>query len=944
MNIKKQIIIIALIAAVILPSADSFSEITRQKRQEIADKLYDIEMSGGDHLGYSTEMLQHLEKSANIRPSKYKSNSFDDIDRLNERGRDVDLYSLLSGGLAIRESLQLESIRPSDEGMRELNPSDLKLIVIKSHPFEKMLQNRKYTIYPLDKYTPEEFYYIHFNSAARAFESFNLITETGGALHSRFSPSSVDFMIKEKLLTQLALREGSEFEELYSKGISEIVITGSDPFVMTGSDVTLIIRPAQIQGQTPMLNPAIASMRRYFRDKYSAKEKDIVIAEYKGTHLYTENRQVWSIFLTLSDGTVIISNSLKAAEKVVDTFSGKSASLSTAPDYRYMRSIYPAGKENEDGFIYLSDSFIRHLISPQLRIKEARRMYEGMRISVLERYMIFHYHLTGGHPLSIEEVMDSAGGPSLTDPRKKELDSLTKSQFYSRSLKLEPDDLSSWSSFSKALTLNSSGAAKTKNKKKKKSKVQSPDDFIYDLKLFYKKITGNQAYTPAEVLGVIESVSKPGGLDSKRFEGLSIMPGSFSAKSDFYGRTGFMTPLIEIETGNISKREAEEYKKFAASYNSFWKDYFDPIGIRIKTEPGLTIETCILPLINNSIYNLLSSIAGGTPLELHPDSKITGDTLSIAFKVNPMMISSIMTLAGMDDNSSSKAVSKPEDIFTGEVQFHMADALPLADFDTAILSEFFTDSVVRSSEVITGFLAWSFFHPVRISLPVKRLKEGLVFINSAISSIIEKSSMNNYLQSESYLFSYNKTDIRVVKLTFFGSLIARFYIAGKDNVIHITSTEKYIREMLDIKPSPVVNSVRGNASLVYRPSEMILERDVYNAAMIENGLQKSKRNIGTIKLLNSLFPDAAGRDIPGLTFKNFGFKPVCPLGGEYIFDKNTGEVANTVYGSSRYPVLKIDENNKGVIPLYLKKFYKTKDLRVELEFTPEGIMTKIQSR
>lgn len=944
MNIKKLITIIALAASILHPSADSFSEITREKRQEVADKLYDIEMSGGDHLGYSGEILRHLEKSANIRPSKYKSNSFDDIDRLNESGRDVDLYSLLSGGLAIRESLQLESIRPSDEGMREIPPSSLKLIDVKSHPFDKMLQSRKYTIYPLDKYTPEEFYYIHFNSAAKALESIKMITETGGALHSRFAPASVDFMIKEKVMTQLALREAPEFEDFYSNGISELVITGSDPFIIAGSDVTLIIRPAQRQGQSPIFNPAIASMRRYFKDRFSAKERDIVISEYKGSHLYTENRQVWSIFLTLADGTVIISNSLKAAEKVIDTFSGGSASLSGAPDYRYMRSIYPAGRENEDGFIYLSDSFIRHLISPRLRIKEARRMYEGMRLSVLERYMIFHYHLTGKHPVSIEEIMDSAGGPSLTDPRKKELDSLKKSQFYIRSLKLEPDDLSDWNSFKGALTRNSSAAVKTKSKKKKKTKAASPDDFIYDLKLFYKKITGNQAYTPAEVLGVIESVSKPGGLDAAGFTGLTMIPGSFSAKSDFYGRTGFMTPLIEIEIGNISKREAEEYKKFAASYSSFWKDYFDPIGIRIKTDPGLTIETCILPLINNSIYSLLSGITGGAPVELHPDSKVNGETLSMAFKVNPMMINNILTLSGLEDVTSSKSGSKPEDIFTGEVQFHMGDALPLADFDSALLSEFFTDSVVRSSEVITGLLAWSFFHPVRIGLPVKRQKDGMIFMNSVINSLIEKISAGNYLQSESYLFSYKQTDVRVIKFTFFSSLIARFYIAGKDNVIHITSTEKYMKEMLDIKPSPELNSVKGNASLVYRPSEMILERDVYNAAMIEKGLQKSKRNIGTIKLMNSIFPSAADRDIPDLTFRNFGFKPLCPLGGEYVFDKNTGEVRNTVYGSGRLPVLKIDDNNKGLIPLYLKKFYKSKELRVELEFTPEGIMTKIQSK
>lgn len=937
MNLKKQIITVILLSAVMIPSADSLSEITRQKKQQIADRLYDIELSGGDQLGYSREILQHLEKSANIRPGKYKSNSFDDIDRLNESGKTIDFYSLFSGGLAIRESLQLESIRPSDEGMRDINPTILNLINIESNPYEKMLSRRNFKIYPVDKCVPEEFYYIHFTDALKAFNFFNFIDETGGAVYKHFSQASVDFLVKEKLLTQLAVRETSDIPAFYTNSMSEIIITGSDPFVNEGSDVTLIIQPAA----GPLFIRGISGMRKMIKDRYSAKEKDIDVSGYKGNHIYTDDRQVWSIFLTLSDGTAIISNSIKAAEKIADTFSGKIPALSDAPDYKYMRSIYPAGAINEDGLVYLSEKFIRYLISPQLRIKKSRRMYDSMKLSVLEKYIIFHYQLTGAFPQSIEEVMNTAGGPSITDPRKKELESIKHSPFYNRASKLSQDEISNWTSFRSAISVSS--PKKTKERKKKKQSI-SQDDFIYDLKLFYKKLTGQQAYTPAEVLGIIETVSKPGGLDSTRFRGLTMTPGSFSVKSDIYGKTNYMIPLIEIETGNISQREAEEYKKFAESCSSFWKDYFNPVGIRIKTAPVFSAETCILPLKNSSIYSLLTGITGGTPIELHPDSKMKSDTLSMAFKINPLMINSYLTLAGLGDAQILKSISKPEDIFTGELQFHMGDTLPLADFDSSILSDFFTDSFIRSSEVLTGFLAWSLFHPLRIALPVKKPHDGMILINSIINKLVERGSFNNFVQSESYLSSYNKTDLLVVKLTFFSSLITRIYIAEKDNVLNIATTEKYIKEILDVKPGTNNTSVTGNASLVVRPSSMILEHDTYRAGMIENGLQKSRKNSGTIKLMGMIFPDADSKDIPDLTYKNFGFKPVCPLGGSYIYDRKTGNVMNTVYGSVDSPILKIDENSNGAVPLYLNKFFKSSELRVDLEFTPEGIRTKIQGK
>jgi len=606
-----------------------------------------------------------------------------------------------------------------------------------------------------------------------------------------------------------------------------------------------------------------------------------------------------------------------------------------------MRSIYPAGALSEDGFIYLSEKFIRYLISPQLRIKEARRMYDSMKLSVLEKYIIFHYQLTGEFPRSVEDVMNKAGGPAVTDPRKRELDSIKRNPFYSRALKLEQDKISNWNSFRSAISV--SAPKKSKGKKKKKQNL-SHDDFIYDLKLFYKKLTGQQAYTPAEVLGIIETVSKPGGLDSTRFKGLSMIPGSFSVKSDLYGKTNYMIPLIEIETGNISQREAEEYKKFSESYRSFWKDYFDPVGIRIKTDPLFSVETCILPLINSSIYSLLSGISGGKPVELHPDNKMKSDTFSIALKINPLMINSFITLSGTGDDRTLKSISKPEDIFTGEFQFHMGDALPLADFNSTILSDFFTDSITRSSEMITGFLVWSLFHPVRIALPVKKPQEGIILINNIINKLVDRGSFNNFVQEESYLSSYNKTDILVVKLTFFSSLITRIYIAEKDNILNIATTEKYIKEIIDAKPGTNNTAITGNAAIVLRPAGMVLERDTYRAGMIENGLQKSRKNSGTIKLMGMIFPDADSKDIPDLIYKNFGFKPVCPLGGNYIYDRKTGTVMNSVYGRTDSPVLKIDENSNGIVPLYLKKFFKSSELRVELEFTQEGIKTKIQGK
>ncbi len=928
-SLRNCFVITSILIASIVFYTDSYSNISKQRKQEIADFLYQIELSGGDHFGYSSEILQHLEKSDRIKPKGYKSDPFEDVDRLNTRTPEIDIYSIFAGRHEIRGSLQLESIRPSDEDMRDIDPSTLKGIDRCNSPFDRMLKG-DVKLYPVDRLVPDDFYYIHFTSGTRGFGLLNSFNDIISAVMRRFNSPSIDYSVRERFFTQLALRDDPELPST----VAELTITGSDPYIIEGSDITVIIRPTDGK----RCRDSISYMRRFIKERYSAKENTITVSGLSLNHLYTDNRRVWSFLLTLADGTMIISNSVRAAERVISTLQGRSGSLADAPDYKYIRSIYPAGNNSEDGFIYLSEKFICRLISPQMKIAEARRVYEAMKIAVLEKYMIYYFQLTGKMPKSIEDVMDITGGPSLTDPRKKELDSLKKNPLYAQALKLDRDKLSSWDIFKSSL---SSSASKTKSKSKKRKKSGSGrDDFVYDLKMFYKKVTGEQAYTPADVLSIIGAVSKPGGLDSTRFRNISIVPDTFSAKSEIYGRINNMIPLIELDTGKVSRHESEKYRQFAESFNSSFQTY--PIAVRIKSDNGLSVETCIPPIKNSSLYALIAGVTGGQAIDLHPDSKIKGETLSGAFKTTPVGINTMLTLIGF--NNGIVSGMKPEDIFTGEIQLHVGDSLPLADFDISLLPEIFSGGMIRSSEVLTGFIAWAFFHPVRIALPVKKSGDAMKIAGAVLDRIIEQSSLNTFVQNESYLYSYNNTVVRVVKLTLFGSLSARVYIAEKNGTLHLSTTEKYMKEIIDYRHQKSEPSSRKNAVIVYRPSEMVLERDIYRSAMLEKGLDKSRRNIGTMRLLGSIFPDADSRELPNLSFGSFGFRPVCPLGGDYILNRKSGTVRNSIYGSADLPVLTLNEKSSGTVQYFLKQLFSLYELRIEFEHASDGIRTKIQVR
>ncbi len=83
-------------------------------------------------------------------------------------------------------------------------------------------------------------------------------------------------------------------------------------------------------------------------------------------------------------------------------------------------------------------------------------------------------------------------------------------------------------------------------------------------------------------------------------------PEKLAAVSDVYNTIHFATPLVELPVGGVTRTEAEEYRRFRLEYLGLWRQYFDPIGMRVSLRDGkVKLDTYILPLIENSAYNNL---------------------------------------------------------------------------------------------------------------------------------------------------------------------------------------------------------------------------------------------------------------------------------------------------------------------------------------------------
>ena len=97
-------------------------------------------------------------------------------------------------------------------------------------------------------------------------------------------------------------------------------------------------------------------------------------------------------------------------QQVLSAITGKGDAkpLGKTTEFKYIRTLMVLGDEREDGFVYLSDPFIRRLVGPQLKLTEQRRMlcYNHLRMIA---HALMLYRTQYGRPAESLEQLAAAG-------------------------------------------------------------------------------------------------------------------------------------------------------------------------------------------------------------------------------------------------------------------------------------------------------------------------------------------------------------------------------------------------------------------------------------------------------------------------------------------------------------------------------------------------------
>ena len=757
----------------------------------------------------------------------------------NSRREPPDLYSVFTGAAAIQESLQLETLgggRDDGDGDKKDNGVALASLAgpsVKSHPFREMLKGRTPALPPLAALVPEDQYAVFFRDITKEIELADLMDEWGGNLLHQVQSSARDFKVRGKISGQLCLENSLLTRWFGDRVVADMAFTGRDPFLKEGTDMTVLFSLKDGKRFRKQLEKRYAEAVRH-----GAIRTDFTLGGFPGMAVVSPGKGISSHTLFM-DGVALVATTRPALERIVAVHEHRLHSLALADDFRYMRTIFPQGSDDEDIFIYLSDAHIRNLVGPRWKIGEARRMRCAANLALVANARLWFRAEQRREPTMAELVSGGYLGAQL--PR-------------------------------------------------------CPDHGAYEL---------------------------DGGVPH----------------CSLHNRNGLLAPVGEVPLERVTSDEAEQYRSFVEGYNRYWTKFFDPIGIRVKMGKDIRIQTCILPLIENSWYDGLAEFSGRTPGALSEKLVLPRTVISLRGHVDPKWLRETALLRHLSERNFP-ALGWLGD----ELSLNLCDGPVLFSASGQAMGLLGQEVGRRSSlePLIIGYLGSALNLPTYLSVKVTDAKQAEQAIPALFNALgpyhsrdefsVETYSLDTHQGKPLYVANFN---LWVIKL--------RLYAAVIDDRLVIASRKDVITDLMDAQAKqwgggPAAKE--GNMELsLYRSAFKQLE-EVVNLGYQEDIRHACQKNLplAAIMLNNLGLPADHFVDETGISR---GYTPYCPSGGHYLSDPATGAVTCSVHGNRYHPRQPAASDRSSAT---LKLVNTLERVNTRLSFTPEGLMTTVDIR
>ena len=285
---------------------------------------------------------------------------------------------------------------------------------IKSHPWKEMLAGKTPDVGRLSKCVPEDFYFVEFHSLVKLMEVMDQSDLWGTHLFNQSVQEARTQLVGERLKKQLAVETSTLLRPFYDAVVEEVGVAGSDLYLREGSDVSLLF----LSKQPAVLKARMDGFLENAAKQEGAKRSE---GEYLGvafTHVATPDRSVHVYSAFPKPELHLRSNSKAGFERIVEAIVGKDTNgkevrrLGDTDEFAYVRTLMPRGAK-EDGFVYLSDPFIRRLVGPEVKLTERRRMVCYNHLRMIGHASLMYRTESGRPATSLDELVKGGCAPGL---------------------------------------------------------------------------------------------------------------------------------------------------------------------------------------------------------------------------------------------------------------------------------------------------------------------------------------------------------------------------------------------------------------------------------------------------------------------------------------------------------------------------------------------------
>jgi len=285
-----------------------------------------------------------------------------------------DTIAFFSGGRAVGENLQLDRLIPlpdtRDSSKLPVALSDIEGITTRELDWKPYLEGVETVPDPLAGAVPHDQYAVFFKDFPALVAVADAAVENGAlALHVTEARSE-NALTRERYERQLGVSLDGLVRALGPTLVRSVVLTGSDPYFRTGTDMALVFEPVDAAALVTLLGSRI-----------QAAMGDLRPESADGAQVWRTADRERSSYLARVGDTVVLANSPAQLERLRAVADGTVAAMGALDEYRFFRGRYPAGADGESAMILLTDAAIRKWCGPRWRIAASRRVRALARLA-----------------------------------------------------------------------------------------------------------------------------------------------------------------------------------------------------------------------------------------------------------------------------------------------------------------------------------------------------------------------------------------------------------------------------------------------------------------------------------------------------------------------------------------------------------------------------------